>query len=100
MRGVEKIYAQWSFHYGSNERILSFSAAGLVLNQDNEVKISIISNVVSIYINGSLKKSATVSCDKVSALDVYLQTAGSRVGQYPSADGYIQNLKYIPGGEA
>jgi len=72
--------------------------AGLVLNQDNEVKISLISNVVSIYINGSLKKSVTVrsDSDEVSALDVYLQTAGN----FPTADGYIQNLKYIPGGEA
>jgi len=73
--------------------------AGLVLNQDNEVKISLISNVVSIYINGSLKKSTTVrsDSDKVSALDVYLNIHG---WNHVRTDGYIQNLKYIPGGEA
>lgn len=95
-----KIQVLWIFLYGSTYQQVNFYAPGLVLNQDNEVKISLISNVFSIYINGSLKKNENIRSDThgVSALDVYLQIA--RTSHIASADGYIQNLKYIPGGEA
>jgi len=93
------------FFYGGYYRSLSRYVPGLVLNQDIEVKISFIGNVATMYLNGSLMKTDTIpwsdthgdDIGEVPDLDVYLQIFG---GNYASADGYIQNLKYIPGGEA
>jgi len=93
-----RINVYWLFPYASTYQYVNWYAP-MVLNQDNEVKISFIGNVATMYINGSLMETDTIrsDIDEVSDLDVYLQMFG---GGFPSADGYIQNLKYIPGGEA
>lgn len=49
----------------------------LLLVQDNEVKLSFIGNVATIYVNRSLRTTQTIpsNIDEVSALDVYLLIA-------------------------
>jgi len=74
---------------------------GLILNQDNEVKLTVINGAIRFYINGVLKNKnvapSSYNNEIHSSLEVYSHFKQS---DYYRAKGYLQNVQYIPGGQA
>jgi len=79
----------------------SFLVDGImVLDQDNEIRVSFINGRYQLHVNGILgiNKYPVTGIPTTDTLDVYTQVKmGNNISPYP-ARGYIQNIQYVRGG--